>query len=121
MPLTASLDVDVSPDGDPPPDVDKPPDTVTFHFHVRNDGTDPEEVRIRSSKLADIAILDDDEEIWRWSDGQMFAQMMQTETIEPGQTETFEFEWPNPHPGTYQATATLNAMRDISASEQFTV
>lgn len=109
MSLTATLDVDTS------------PDVVAFHFHVRNDGTEPEEVQIRSSKLADIAILDDDEEIWRWSDGQMFAQMMQTETFDPGQTETYEFEWPNPRSGTYQAVATLNAMQDVTASEQFTV
>lgn len=109
MPLTASLDVETS------------SDVVAFHFHVRNDGTEPEDVQIRSSKLADIAIIDGDEEVWRWSDGQMFAQMMQTETFESGQTETYEFEWPNPTPGTYEAVATLNAMDEVTAREQFTV
>ena len=109
MPLTASLDIDAS------------SDTVTFHFHVRTDGTEPEDVQIRSAKVADVAVLDDEEEVWRWSDGQMFAQMMQDVTFEPDKTETYEFEWSNPSPGDYAAVATLNGMTDVSARESFTV
>lgn len=109
MSLSATLDIDAS------------SDTVTFHFHVRHDGTDPRDVQIRSAKFADVAVLDDDEEIWRWSDGQMFAQMLQTLTLEPGHTETYEFEWSNPESGTHDAVATLNAMEEVSAREQFTV
>lgn len=109
MSLSATLDIDAS------------PDTVIFHFHVRQDGTDPRDLQIRSAKFADVAVLDDDDEVWRWSDGQMFAQMLQTLTLEPGQTETYEFEWSNPEPGTYEAVATLNAMEEVSVREQFTV
>lgn len=109
MPLSPSLDIAAS------------PDSVTFHFHVRHDGTDPVEVRFRSAKFADIAVLDDGEAVWRWSDGQMFAQMMQTETFDPGQMETFEFEWPDPAPGDYEAVASLNTDHDVAVTEQFTI
>lgn len=102
-------------------DIDPASDAVTFHFHVHHEGPDPIDVQFRSAKYADVAVHEDSEEVWRWSDGQMFAQMMQTETFEPGQVETFEFEWSDPDPGDYEAVATLNTMDDVSAREPFTV
>lgn len=109
MPLTTTLDIDAT------------PETVTFTFTVRNDGDDTIDVQLRSAKHADVAVLDEDAEVWHWSEGQMFAQMMQPVSFDPGHTETYEFEWPDPEPGDYEAVATLNAMDEISAREPFSV
>lgn len=102
-------------------DVDPAPDRVLFHVHVHNEGTDPVDVQFRSAMTADVAVLDDGEEVWRWSEGQMFAQMLQSETYEAGETETFEFEWPDPEPGTYEAVAEVNTVDGMTATEGFTV
>lgn len=109
MSLTASLEVESA------------PDSVTFRFAVTNDGNNPADVQFRSAKHADVVVTEDDEVVWRWSEGQMFAQMLQPISIEPDQTETYEFEWPDPEPGSYEAVATLNATESVSATESFAV
>lgn len=109
MPLTAALDVDPT------------PDVVSFTFTIRNEGDDSIDVELRSVKHADVAVSQDDEVVWRWSDGQLFAQMLQPFDLDPGQTETYEFEWADPDPGEYDAVATLNAVDGVEARESFTV
>lgn len=110
MPLTTALDIEPS------------PEVVAFTFTVENDGDEPIDIQLRSAKHADVAVVDDSgQEVWRWGEGQMFAQMMQPVSFDPGHIETYEFEWPDPDPGDYEAVATLNAMDDISVRETFTV
>ncbi|WP_135854542.1 BsuPI-related putative proteinase inhibitor [Halorussus salinus] len=87
-------------------------DRVVFEYTVENASDAPEEVQFRSSLLADFALLDGDDEVWRASDGQMFAQMIQNETFGAGETRTFTDEWDDPDPGDYTVVATLNAMGD---------
>lgn len=96
-------------------------DSVTFRFDVTNDGTDPVVVEFRSAKHADVVVSEDGDEVWRWSDGQLFAQMLQPATFDPGHTESYEFEWADPDPGAYEAVATLNATQDVRASASFSV
>jgi hypothetical protein len=87
-------------------------DRVVFEYAVENVGESPEEIQFRSALLADFAVLDDGEEVWRASDGRMFAQMIQTETIDASDGETFTEEWDDPAPGDYAVVATLNATGD---------
>ncbi|WP_128475696.1 BsuPI-related putative proteinase inhibitor [Halorussus pelagicus] len=87
-------------------------DRVVFEYTVENVGDDSAEIQFRSSLLADFAVLGDDEEVWRASDGQMFAQMIQNETFDAGDAETFTEEWADPAPGDYTVVATLNTMGD---------
>ncbi|WP_135827044.1 BsuPI-related putative proteinase inhibitor [Halorussus ruber] len=87
-------------------------DRVEFEYTVENVGDDPEELTFRSALKADFAVLEGDDEVWRASDGQMFAQMIQTESLDAGDSETFPGAWENPEPGDYTVVATLNTSGD---------
>ncbi|MFC4450377.1 BsuPI-related putative proteinase inhibitor [Halorussus aquaticus] len=97
-------------------------DRVAFEYTVENVGDDPVELTFRSTLTADFAVLDGGEEVWRASEGQMFAQMLQTETIDPGDSETFSGEWDDPSPGDYAVVAELNTTDgDAEARTDFSV
>lgn len=107
--LQTSLDVTVN-------------DTVSFRFTVTNGDDAPVELTFRDAGQADFAVHAGDEEVWRWSDGRMFAQVVQTAHLEPGESATFEGEWSDPDPGDYTAEATLRVReRDVSARTDFSV
>jgi hypothetical protein len=84
-------------------------DAVTFSFTVTNDGSDPVEASFSDAQRADCVVSDGDGEVWRWSDGQMFAMMMGSETFAPGDSETYELVWEEPEGGEFEARAELAA------------
>lgn len=97
-------------------------DRVTFRFRVRNDGDEPAELAFSDNGHADFAVETDGEERWRWSDGRTFAQVIETETIGPGDSVRYDGEWDAPEPGTYTAIATLRARsRALEVRTAFTV
>lgn len=87
-------------------------DRVEFEYTVENVGSDPEKIQFRSSLLADFTVLEDGEEVWRASEGQMFAQALKSETLDAGDSETFSESWDDPDPGDYTVVAELNATGD---------
>ncbi|MFC5970398.1 BsuPI-related putative proteinase inhibitor [Halomarina salina] len=95
--------------------------TVRFVFEVENTGEDPEEVTFRNGGHADCAVYDGDDEVWRWSVGQMFTQAIEHETVEPGETLRYGFEWEPPEPGEYTARAELRPEGDCTAETTFSV
>ncbi|WP_435077893.1 BsuPI-related putative proteinase inhibitor [Halococcus sp. AFM35] len=97
MTLTGSLDTRVE------------TDRVSFSFTVANDGDDPVTLSFRDSCSADFAVLDGEDERWRWSRGRMFTQALQSESLDPGESVTYEGKWQNPDAGTHTAVATLEA------------
>ncbi|WP_121822369.1 BsuPI-related putative proteinase inhibitor [Halostella salina] len=108
MTLRGSLDVTV--DGG-----------VQFAFAVRNDGEEPVELAFPDALEADFAVLDDGE-VWRFSEGRLFAQALGSETIAPGEVATYEASWDDPDPGEYAAVATLEAReQDCEARVEFSV
>lgn len=110
MSLDASLDVSITDPG------------VTFELTVENVGPDPEELSFPNALQADFAVIEDGTEIWRFSDGKMFAQMIQRETLDPGDAETYRGTWENPRSGTYTAVGTLEARnRNVEARADFSV
>ena len=110
MGLTGTLDVTAS------------SDSVTFSYTVTNDGDDPVELSFSDAQTHDVAVLDGGSEVWRWSDGRMFAQMLQSETLDSGESVTYEIEWSSPSPGDYEAVATLAARnQDAEARASFSV
>lgn len=98
-------------------------DRVAFTFEVRNPGDDPSDLQFSDAQEADLAIADAaGTEVWRWSAGRMFAQMLQQKQLDPRETATYAFEWENPEPGEYEATATLEATNvDCEATTAFEV
>jgi hypothetical protein len=97
-------------------------DAVTFSFTVTNDGSDPVEASFSDAQRAECVVSDGGDEVWRWSDGQMFAMMMGSETFGPGDSETYELVWEEPGGGEFEARAELDASdADCGATTTLTV
>ncbi len=84
-------------------------DQVQFSYVVRNQAEEPVDLTFTSGQTADVVVQADDEEVWRWSEGQMFTQTIETRTLDPGASITTELTWEDPVPGSYTAEATLAA------------
>lgn len=91
---------------------------VVLEFTVENVGDEPVELWFPTTCEADFAVIDGDQEHWRWSDGRLFAQVVTERRLEPDETVTYEAEWRDPRPGEYTAVANLRA-RDLEC-EVFT-
>ena len=110
MSLTATLDASVTDNG------------VAFELTVENTGPDPVELQFSDALKADFAVLEDDTEIWRFSDSRMFAQMISQETLDPGAAQTYDGGWEDPKSGTYTAVGSLEARnQNVEARTDFTV
>jgi len=97
-------------------------DGVSFRFTVVNDDDEPVELTFRDAGKADFAVYEDDTEVWRRSDGRMFAQVIQHARLEPGEEATFEAGWPDPREGAFTAEAELRVTeRDVTARTPFSV
>jgi hypothetical protein len=101
---------------------------VTFRFAVSNGTGGPVELTFRDGCRADFAVRredggdDEDEEVWRWSEGRSFTQEIRHARLEPGEEAVFEESWPDPEPGDYTAEATLRvAEHDVRAETPFSV
>ncbi len=90
-------------------DVTASTETVTFTFAVTNTGSEPIDVQFANACKADFALTRDGEEVWRFSEGRMFAQMISSDRFEPDETIVYDGEWADPEPGTYTAIAELRA------------
>ena len=69
-------------------------DTVRFVFHVTNSGAQPLVLEFNSSARYDFEVRTPaEQEIWRWSADQMFAQVLGSDTVGPGQTRRYSAAW----------------------------
>ena len=104
-------------------------DAVSFSFTVTNGGDEPVSMQFMTGCKADFVVKTadahddgDGEEVWRFTDGRMFTQVISTEQLGPGQSETFRGVWDDPEPGEYTATGILKANNaDCKAHTQFSV
>lgn len=95
---------------------------VRFVFTVENTGDQAESMQFMDGQTFDVAVETDGEEVWRWSTGMMFAQMLQTEDLDPGETMREEVVWEEAAPGDYEARAWVTASdADCEASCSFSV
>lgn len=123
---------------------------VRFSFTVVNAGDTAVELTFRDACRADFAVYEDGrspgpagtddgpmdapggeggaggagrgEEVWRYSDGRAFAQVLTTAELQPGETATFAESWPDPEPGHFTAEATLRVREgDVTARTPFSV
>ncbi|TYL35928.1 hypothetical protein CV102_25300 [Natronococcus pandeyae] len=88
-------------------------DAVAFEFSVTNTGSEPVELQFSDACKAEFVVEDEGREVWRYTDGRMFAQMISSERIAPDETATYEAEWENPQSGEYTAVAELRAQEGI--------
>ena len=109
MALEGTLEADVS-SGTPGSDA------VTLEFSVTNTGSEPVELQFSDACKAEFVVEEDGREVWRFSEGRMFAQMLSTDRLESGETTTYEGEWMAPQPGGYIVRAELQAQKQVCAA-----
>ena len=98
QPLASSLDVRVA-------------DGVRFALHVTNEAQKSLELTFPDGQTHDIVVLDAAQrEVWRWSDGRMFTQALQTRVLDEDETASYEAAWParSAH-GAFTAVASLRS------------
>lgn len=88
---------------------DRGPGTVTFEFAVSNAGTEPVELRFTDAAKAEFTVEDEGEEVWRFTEGRVFAQVISADRLAPDETTIYSAEWTTPKPGEYTAIAELRA------------
>jgi len=98
-------------------------DPIKLILHVTNRGTEPVTLYFLSAQRYDVAVKNlEGQEIWRWSNGRMFAQVMGEETLQPGRrarthriTVRERFS-----PGRYTVIGTIPAQEEL-LSESITI
>lgn len=95
-PVAASLDVKVR-------------DGIEFAFRVTNNEARKLELLFPSGQTHEFVVLDSvGREVWRWSEGRMFTQVLQNKVLETNATVTWEAAWRYAvPPGKYVAVASL--------------
>jgi hypothetical protein len=84
-------------------------DSVEFTLAVTNADKEPVDLEFQSGKELDIAIYEDGVKVWDWSEGRMFTQAVETQTLASGETLIYEANWDTPSRGSYTAKVCLAA------------
>lgn len=72
----------------------QPSDRITLAVIIRNRSDAPRTLTVPSSQTYDcIVYAGDNKEVWRWSAGRMFAQVITELTLAPGESRTFTATW----------------------------
>lgn len=83
-------------------------DVVRFDFVVTNSGGSKAEVNFPSGQTHDVVVLDSlGREVWRWSRGRMFTQLLQNKILRTADSLSFDGRWTDARPGRYVAVARL--------------
>jgi len=94
-PLAPTLDVAIN-------------DGVQFNFDVTNAGARKVELLFNDGRTHDIVVIDSlGREVWRWSEGRMFTQTVQSKVLRASDTLRFAEAWTDAKPGSYVAVASL--------------
>ncbi len=85
--------------------------TVRFALSVTNGTSKRIELNFPSGRTHDFVVLDaTGREVWRWSDGRMFTQLMKNRMIEARDIVTYDERWPAPpSAGRYTLVAVLHS------------
>ncbi|MFC6718777.1 BsuPI-related putative proteinase inhibitor [Natrialbaceae archaeon GCM10025810] len=122
MALDATLEVHVREDGDDSagdPANDERGRSLEFAFTVANGGSEAVDLRFPDACRAEFVVSDGDSELWRSTQGRVFAQVLTTASLPPGEALTIEDEWSDPslEPGTYDVVAKLRARENETRDE----
>jgi hypothetical protein len=67
---------------------------VRLSVTVRNRSDEPRSLTLPTSQTYDFAVVGEaGREVWRWSAGRMFAQMLTEVALAPGESKTFSETW----------------------------
>ena len=99
-------------------------ESVQFTLTLSNSSARAATLHCKDAQRFDLTIVDrSGQQIWRWSEDQMFAQMLSEETIRPGKSRTYAAVFPGtPTPGEYRASGVVVCLEPaLSASTHFAV
>jgi len=96
---------------------------VKLTFHVVNAGGADAELDFPSSQTHEVVVLDSlGRQVWQWSEGKMFTQVMQARTLRASDTMSFDERWVGASRGRYVAVARLtSANYPVESRVAFTV
>ena len=85
--------------------------SVRFALSVTNGTSRRVELNFPSGQTHDFVVLDaTGREVWRWSDGRMFTQLMQNRLLDARDVVTYDERWPAPpSTGRYTLVAVLHS------------
>jgi hypothetical protein len=84
-------------------------ESITFNLTVTNNTSKRVELRFPSGQTHDFVVLDSlGREVWKWSSGKMFTQVLRNRTLDSRTSISFTESWKKPVlAGTYTAVARL--------------
>ena len=89
---------------------------VSLTLNVRNLSAEPRTFELSSSQTYDFVTYENGgEEVWRWSSGMMFTQVMGSETIEAEGSRVYKVSWSTAGlmPGTYTVEGYFLGLKDV--------
>ena len=85
-------------------------DSLRFALVVSNPATEPVTLTFRTGQRAEFTVHEtDDGVVWRYGEGRLFTQAIETETLDPGGTATYAATWTDPSTGRYRVIGELLA------------
>lgn len=66
---------------------------IAMSVTVINKGVNPVEFIFTSAQRYDFIILKGDEEVWRWSNGKVFAMVLEHLLLKPNERKTYTETW----------------------------
>jgi hypothetical protein len=93
-------------------------EAVTLRLVLRNDTGASQSLQCGSARTHDVVVTGaDGREVWRWSHGRVFAQMLTDVAVAPGESREFRVTWNQTTnagaavpPGRYQARGSIPAL-----------
>lgn len=90
----------------------QPGETLRMQMQVKNLGPEPVVLQFMTGQTYDFTVHNAEGGlVWRWSQGRMFTQMLQSRTVKPGEGYTLTEEWVIPEtlpPGFYRVRGEIN-------------
>lgn len=98
-------------------------DAPKFTYTVVNNSGKKVELIFPNGQTHDVAVLDSTgREVWRWSEGRMFTQALQTKLLTHGSQMSYDEQWKNAPAGRYTAVARLNSdAHPLEARTEFVI
>ncbi len=96
-------------------------DAVLFTLQVTNTTVEPITLTFRDGQSFDFAVMQTEEEIWRWSADQAFTQSVRQMVLPPGETIRYEATWTPvaEAAGEYVVVGSLTADRSVRQPTTF--
>lgn len=97
----------------------RPDEPIMVSLEIVNRGRQPVDLSFRSAQRYDVLIKDrQGRDVWRWSQGQMFAQILGTETLKPSRRLRYRVSVRERlPPGAYTIVGVVPAMEGRLSSE----